>query len=80
MTVCYFGNYQKDYPRNDVLISGLKQNNCHVLECQTRARGIKKYLSLYQQHKKIKNKYDVLIVGFAGHSLVWFAKLISNKL
>jgi len=91
MTVCYFGNYQKDYPRNDVLISGLKQNNCHVLECQTRARGIKKYLSLYQQHKKIparnashgdaggKNKYDVLIVGFAGHSLVWFAKLISNK-
>ncbi|OGG86981.1 hypothetical protein A3B87_03330 [Candidatus Kuenenbacteria bacterium RIFCSPHIGHO2_02_FULL_39_13] len=79
MTICYFGNYQKDYSRNDVLITGLKQNSCHVLECQTRARGIKKYLSLCQQHKKIKNKYDILIVGFAGHSLVWFAKLISNK-
>ena len=79
MTICYFGNYQKDYPRNQTLISGLRQNNCQVLECQTREWGIKKYWSLYRQHRQIKNKYDFLIVAFQGHSLVWFAKLISSK-
>ena len=79
MTICYFGNYQKEYPRNSVLIQGLKQNDVAVLECQTRQTGFKKFISLWWQHQKIKNKYDVLIVGFAGHALMWFAKLITRK-
>lgn len=79
MTVCLFGNYIKNYPRVQVLRQGLKENSVEVLECQTRQRGLKKYLELYQQHKKIKNKYNILIVMMGGQTLVWLAKLLSTK-
>jgi len=79
MTICFLGNYIKDYPRIEVIRKGLQKNGVRILECHTRQRGIKKYLDLYQQHKKIKNKYDILMVMMSGQTLVWFAKLISNK-
>jgi len=79
MTVCFFGNYIKDYPRIQTMRKGLNINNINVLECHTRKRGIKKYLDLFKQHRKIKNNYDILIVTMGGYTLVWFAKLISNK-
>ncbi|MFH1890151.1 MAG: glycosyltransferase [Candidatus Kuenenbacteria bacterium] len=79
MTICYFGNYNKNYSRNYVLIKGLRENGINVLECQTRQTGFKKFISLWRQHQKIKNKYDIMAVGFAGHSVVWFAKLLSRK-
>ncbi len=79
MTVCLFGNYIKDYPRIQVLHQGLKQNKIELLECHTRKIGLKKYLDLYRQHKKVKGKYDILIVAMGGQTLVWFAKLLTNK-
>jgi glycosyltransferase involved in cell wall biosynthesis len=79
MTICFFGNYIKDYPRVEVLRKGLQKNGVHVVECHTRKTGIAKYLELYKQHLKLKNKYNILIVMMGGQSLVWFAKLISNK-
>ena len=79
MKVLYFGTYDRDYARNEILISGLKANDIEVLECQTNARGFKKYFELYKKHKIIKEKYDVMIVGFLGHSIVPFAKLITRK-
>lgn len=79
MTICYFGNYQQQYSRNNVLIQGLRQNGCQVVECQTRATGLGKYLALYRAHRRLKPGYDILVVAFAGHSLVWFAKLLSSK-
>ncbi|MFC1729999.1 glycosyltransferase [candidate division KSB1 bacterium] len=33
MRVCYFGTYEKDYPRNHVLIDGLKKEGVDVVEC-----------------------------------------------
>ncbi len=79
MTICFFGNYIKDYPRVSTMRRGLKSNDVNILECHTRKRGIKKYFELYQQHKKIKNKYDILVVMMGGQTLVWLAKLIKNK-
>lgn len=79
MTVCFFGNYLSDYSRVNVLRLGLQQNNVKILECHTRQRGLKKYLSLYQQHRQLKNKYDILMVMLGGYTLVWFAKLLTNK-
>ena len=38
-----------------------------------------KYLYLFWKHWKIRNKYDFLIVGYPGHVVVPFAKLISKK-
>lgn len=33
MKVCYWGTFERDYPRNAVLISGLRQNGIEVIEC-----------------------------------------------
>ncbi len=33
LTVCYFGTYERNYPRNSILIKGLKRNNINVIEC-----------------------------------------------
>jgi len=33
MKVCYWGTFEREYPRNAVLISGLRQNGVEVIEC-----------------------------------------------
>jgi glycosyltransferase involved in cell wall biosynthesis len=33
MKVCYWGTYEREYPRNAVLIAGLRQNGIEVIEC-----------------------------------------------
>ncbi|MBI4709162.1 MAG: glycosyltransferase [Candidatus Portnoybacteria bacterium] len=80
MVICYFGDYRPDYARSRVLLEGLKRNGAIILECRSEKTGLAKYWELYQKHKEIKDKYDILIVGQSVRSrLVWLAKLISNK-
>ena len=33
MKLCYWGTYEREYPRNAVLIAGLRQNGIEVVEC-----------------------------------------------
>ena len=33
MRVCYFGTYEKDYPRNRVIIKSLRKKGIDVVEC-----------------------------------------------
>jgi len=33
MKICYWGTFEREYPRNAVLISGLRQNGVEVIEC-----------------------------------------------
>lgn len=79
MKVCYFGNYKTDYSRNRVLIRGLIENDVEVVECNDRSSGIKKFWRLFFKHLKIRNQYDVMLVGFPGHSAMVLAKLISRR-
>lgn len=78
-TICYFGAYNPDLARNEVYLRGLRQNNAEVIECSDSSLGIAKYFKLFVRHWKIRKKYDVMIVGYAGHFLVPFAKLISRR-
>jgi len=79
MKVCYFGIYQSSYPRNNILIEGLRQNNIEVIECCDRSKGIKKYWRLFWKHWQIRNDYNIMMVGFLGQSIIFLAKLISRK-
>ncbi len=71
--------YDPNYPRNRVLLKGLKENGHEVLECQSRAKGLKKYLELYHRHQKIKGQYEVMIIGFPGQTIVPFARFLTKK-
>lgn len=33
MKVCYFGTYERNYPRNKIIIDGLRKNDVEVVEC-----------------------------------------------
>ncbi len=79
MTVLYFGTYDPDYSRNRVLINGLKQNGVKVIECRDNSPGFRKFINLYRKHRQLKDRYDIMIVGFLGQQIVPFAKLISRK-
>lgn len=79
MKICYFGIYRSDFGRNKTYINGLKQNGIEIIECRDNSRGPLKFLKLFFEHRKIKNSYDYLIVGYPGHIVVWLAKLISKK-
>jgi len=79
ITICYFGAYNPELARNEVYLRGLRQNNVEVIECSDSSPGISKYFKLFVKHWKIRKKYDVMIVGYAGHFLVPFARLISSK-
>lgn len=79
MKICYFGIYQSDYPRNSILINGLRQNQVEVIECSSRARGLKKYWELFFKHWRIRKDYDIMVIGFLGQSIIFFAKLLTRK-
>lgn len=79
MRVCYFGIYDPCFGRNAIYIKGLRQLGHTVIECRDVSPGIRKIFGLWKKHQKIKDKYDVLIVGYPGHIIVPFAKLIATK-
>ena len=79
MTVLYFGFYDPSFTTNKVLINGLQQNDVLVLECCDHSPGLKKFLKLFLKHWKLRNKYDAMIIGFAGQLAVPFAKIITRK-
>jgi len=79
MKILFFGTYNPDYSRNRVLLSGFKENNINVIECHSDLKGIKKYIDLFQQHKKYRNKYDLMFVAFPGQLTMIFARFLSRK-
>ncbi|MES2437247.1 MAG: glycosyltransferase [Patescibacteria group bacterium] len=79
ITVCYFGIYKSQFSRNKIYQDGLRAQGIHIIECQDDSRGILKFFRLFKKHWKIRNDYDVLIVGYTGYITVPFARLISSK-
>jgi glycosyltransferase involved in cell wall biosynthesis len=81
MKICYFGIYDPNFGRNKTYISGLIQNGVEVIECRDTSAGPVKFFRLWKKHQKIikQGGYDILLVGYPGHLVVPFAKMISKK-
>lgn len=79
MTICYFGLYRPDYACNRLIIKALKNNGVKIIEVQDRTPGWRKYWRLFKQHQKIKNNYDLMIVGFPGQAAMLLAKVICRR-
>ncbi len=79
MKVCFFGNFLREYPRNEIMIQGLRHNGVEVVECNTRKRGLNKFIELYKKHKALNGDYDILFVAFSGHAIIWFARMLTKK-
>ncbi len=79
MTICYFGIYDPGYSRNRVFIKGLRQNGVEVIECNSRRRGLFKYLDLFRQHWRLRKKYQVMVVGFPGYQAMLLARILTRR-
>ena len=79
MRVLYFGIYDPDYSRNRVLIKGLRLNGAEVLECNDRSKGALKYIKLIFKYFSLKNKFDVMVVGFPGQEVMFLARILTRK-
>jgi len=79
MVICYFGIYHREYSRNRIFISGLKQNGAEIIECASRRQGLVKYFDLIIKHWRIRKKYDVMIVGFPGYQSMLLAKILTRQ-
>src|SRR3990167_8493640 len=79
MKVLYFNLTQNIHTRDTVYLNGLKKLGIEIIECRDWSPGLRKFWNLYKKHKALKNNYDILLVGFSGHILVPFTRLISRK-
>lgn len=79
MKICYFGIFDPQFSRNRIYIRALEKEGYSVVLCRDNSRGILKYIRLWKKHRKIRNDYDFLIVGYPGHIVVPLAKFLSKK-
>lgn len=79
MRVCYFGAYDRSYARNKVLMKGLRENGCEVLECHN-AHPLKalRLPLLARKYLSMARHVDVIVVGACGHTYVPLAKLLAR--
>lgn len=79
-SVCFFGIYDHSYPRNRVLMRGFEENGYRVFHCRVdpgRHKGISKFFFLIRQYLSIReNEFDIVIVAFPGHTVVWLARVL----
>lgn len=84
MKVCYFGTFEKDYPRNITFIEGLKRSGVEVLICHGELKAEKGSLSrlsylpvllfkylfayIYLFLKALTIRCDAVIIGYPSHA------------
>lgn len=78
MKILYFGSYNQEHPRNQILIDGLKRNGVQVTELCDRGNILVKYFRLFFRHFRYRNQYDFMVVGFPGFTIMPLAQLVAT--
>jgi glycosyltransferase involved in cell wall biosynthesis len=79
MTVCYFGGYNPNNSRNRIILKALRSGGVQVLECRDVSVFPINLIKLFLKHRNIRKKYDVMLIGFSGQGMTFFAKLLTRK-
>ena len=62
------------------MLKGLKENNIEVILINDQSRGLKKYFNLIKLHRQVRNKYDLLLVGYSdSRTIVPLASFLTDK-
>lgn len=78
-TICYLGMYASVFSRTKIYMTGLRARGVPLIDCRDESTGVKKFWRLWRTHAAIRDRYDVLMIGYLEHLLVPFARLISKK-
>jgi glycosyltransferase involved in cell wall biosynthesis len=77
ITVCYFGSYNKPFPRNHAIRAGLERNGINVVECWTPLAGLfARYWKLARLFIRQGRGCDSIVVGEARHLDVPLARAL----
>lgn len=79
MKICYFGIYDRNYPRNDILMNGMEMNGAEVVECHENWNEKGRYVRLYKKLRALNNDYDIIYCAYPAPVPTILAKLISKK-
>ncbi len=80
MRILYFGSYKPSYPRNKVILDGLRKNGVEVIECRVPSgKLLPVYIRLLFRYLALRPKFDVMIVGFPGQEIMFLARLLTRK-
>lgn len=77
LTICYFGIFDPNFSRNAVYIKGLRENGVKVIVCTDTSPGIQKYINIIKQFLKVRKEIDFIFVGYSGHTIVPWTKILS---
>jgi glycosyltransferase involved in cell wall biosynthesis len=72
--ICYFGHYKPRYSRNRIIMKALRKAGAEIIEVNDQSHGILRYPKLFA--KSIIKKFDLMIVGYIGHTDMPLAKLV----
>ncbi len=83
-SVCFFGGYEDNYPRCEVLRKGLENEGFAVEECRVRhtMKIFNRYPRLLWKYVKMKNNFDIIFVPVFRHKdvpLAWILGRMSGK-
>ncbi|HTM58226.1 MAG TPA: glycosyltransferase [Candidatus Udaeobacter sp.] len=77
---CFFGAYDRGYPRNRILREGLRRAGVDVLEaCAPGRRALRRYPALIAAFAKVSRVSDVVLVPEFRHKDVPLARLLSGR-
>lgn len=79
MRICWFGIYNPEYPRNRILIRGLKNAGVEIVECREEWGCKMRYWNLYKKLKRLRNDYDAVYAAYPASTPALIAKLFSQK-
>ncbi len=74
LRICYFGHYDPEYSRNRIIQKVLRRAGAEVIDVNDHSVRLRRYYNLSK--KIIREHFDLMIVGFMGHTDVPLAKLI----
>jgi glycosyltransferase involved in cell wall biosynthesis len=77
--ICYFGIYDSAYPRNDILLSGLRACGVPVLQCQADWREKNRYRILRKKLRQQEGNYDILYAAHPAAIPVILGRVLSRK-
>lgn len=78
MKVLYFGTYNPEYSRNRVIRKALEGQGVSVMECHVKPGSRLSWLRLSVKHWKLRNSYDLMLVGFPGQETMFLAKMLAR--
>jgi len=88
LKVCYYGDYDQNYPRNKVLLKGLLMNGVKPIICNEkyikRNSIIGKFFNILKINIKLitkiqKSNYDRIFIAYPVIRSIWFPKLLNRQ-